>query len=273
MEEITEQFQKLNTGKSVVLGDGEDFEAETSSSLSLEEVEKIIEYSFKNKRLLEEAYTDHSYKKGVEGSYERLEYLGDSILNCVMATQQFDLYPDLPPGELTQLRSANVCTEKLARAAAQHGLYRFLRHNKPMLDAQIEEFVKTEPNYPPSSVGLIDAPKTLANIVESTIGAVYLDSDKCNKTTSKVIEKLLQPIITPSTLARHPVTLLYEICQKNGFSVEVIDSWNKTGQVEIIVANQFVGRGQYNAKKIIAYNRAAADAYNEIVMKLNVNDG
>lgn len=51
---------------------------------------------------------------------------------------------------------------------------------------QIEEFVKTVPNYPPSSVGLIDAPKTLANIVESTIGAVYLDSDKCNKTTSKV---------------------------------------------------------------------------------------
>lgn len=51
---------------------------------------------------------------------------------------------------------------------------------------QIEEFVKTVPNYPPSSAGLIDAPKTLANIVESTIGAVYLDSNKCNKTTSKV---------------------------------------------------------------------------------------
>lgn len=270
MEEITEQFQKLNTGKSVQ-GDREDFEGESSSSL--EQVEKIIEYSFKNKGLLEEAYTDHSYKKGLKSSYERLEYIGDSILNCVMATEQFDLYPDLSPGELTQLRSANVCTEKLARAAAQHGLYRFLRHDRPMLDAQIEEFVKSLPNYPPSSVGLIDAPKTLANIVESTIGAVYLDSSKCNKTTSKVIEKLLQPIITPSTLVRHPVTLLFEICQKNGFSVEVLDLWNKTGQIEIIVANQFVGRGKYSIKKIIAYNRAAADAYNDIVRKLHVNDG
>ncbi|XP_074355673.1 ribonuclease 3-like protein 3 [Apium graveolens] len=108
-----------------------------------------------------------------------------------MATQQFDMYLDLSPGELTQLRSANVCIEKLARVAAGHSLYKFLRHDKPKLGAQIEEFVKTAPNYPPSSVGLIDAPKTLANIVESTIGAVYLDSNKCNKTTSKVIENLL----------------------------------------------------------------------------------
>ncbi|KAL8154893.1 ribonuclease 3-like protein 3 [Apium graveolens] len=266
MEEITEQFQKLGTGESVQ-GDGGDLEGQSSWSWSFEEVEKIIEYSFKNKGLLEEAYTDHSYK-GMKSSYERLEYIGDSILNCVMATEQFDMYPDLSPGELTQLRSANVCTEKLARAAARHGLYKFLRHDKPKLDAQIEEFVKTAPNYPPSSVGLIDAPKTLANIVESTIGAVYLDSNKCNKTTSKVIEKLLQPIITPSTLQRHPVTLLFEICQKNGFRVDVNDLWTKTGQIEIIIANQFVGRGQYNVKKIIAYNRAAAEAYNEIVTKL-----
>lgn len=141
MDEIMEQFEKLNTGK-LVQGDGEDFPDESSSSWSwsFEEVEKIIEYSFKNKRLLEEAYTDHSYKKGLKSSYERLEYIGDSILNCVMATEQFDLYPDLSPGELTQLRSANVCTEKLARAAAQHGLYKFLRHDKPMLDAQVSNF-------------------------------------------------------------------------------------------------------------------------------------
>lgn len=87
----------------------------------------------------------------------------------------------------------------------------------------------------------------------------------------QVIEKLLQPIITPSTLVRHPVTLLFEICQKHGFTVEVHDLWNKTGQIEIIVSNQFVGRGQYNAKKIIAYNRAAAEAYNDIVTKLHLD--
>lgn len=139
MEEITEQFQKLDAGKSVQ-GDGEDLEGESSWSWSFEEVERIIEYSFKNKGLLEEAYVDHSYKKGSKNSYERLEYIGDSILNCVMATEQFDMYPDLTPGELTQLRSANVCTEKLARAAARHGLYKFLRHDKPMLGAQVSHF-------------------------------------------------------------------------------------------------------------------------------------
>ncbi|XP_074355675.1 lysM domain receptor-like kinase 3 [Apium graveolens] len=46
--------------------------------------------------------------------------------------------------------------------------------------------------------------------------------------------------------------------------MDVNDSWTETGKIEIGVANQFVGRGQYNAKRVIAYNRAAADAYTDI---------
>ncbi|WOH05756.1 hypothetical protein DCAR_0625177 [Daucus carota subsp. sativus] len=256
MEEITEQFRKLDP----------------ESSENLQQVEEIIGYSFRNKGLLEEAYTDPSYTKNPKSSYERLEFLGDTVLNFLMGTELFSLYPDLMPGELTQLRSANVSTEKLARAAAEHGLYRFLRHDKPLLSAQIEEFVSTFSRYSLSCVGLIDAPKTLANIVESTIGAVFVDCNNSNEITSKVIKKLLQPIIIPSTMTRHPVTLLFEICQKNGFHIEVIDSWQENGQIEIMIANKYVGRGEYKTKKAIAYNRAAADAYNDIVEKHHVDD-
>lgn len=78
----------------------------------LQELEEIIGYSFKNADLLQEAYTHASYQeKGL--SYERLEYVGDSVLNILITKQQYFLYPNLPPGLLSSLRSANVDTESL----------------------------------------------------------------------------------------------------------------------------------------------------------------
>lgn len=235
---------------------------------SLEGVEKIIGYSFKERVLLEEAFRDPSdpvrIKKGLT-SYERLEYVGDSVLNFVISTEHFREYPDLAQGMLTRLRAANVDTEKLARVAVQHGLHKFLRHNRPNLDAQIQEFVDVIPEYPLHSMGLIDAPKVLADIVESTIGAVFIDSNSSTQTISKVIKKLLRPMITPETLPTNSMTKLTELCQKKRLKVQVVDLWEETGAFEIYVETEFVGRGEYGPKKIIALNRAAEDAYNEIL--------
>lgn len=104
---------------------------------SLDGVEKIIEYTFKNKKLLEEAYTHGSFQKEKKFSYERLEYMGDSVLSLLITKEQFFSYPDLQPGPLTRLRSANVDKEKLARVALTRGLHRFLRHNKPNIQQQV----------------------------------------------------------------------------------------------------------------------------------------
>lgn len=108
-------------------------------SRSLEGIEKIIGYTFKNKKLLQESYTDHSHTSAKKGlpSYERLEYVGDTVLSLAITTLQFDQYPNMLPGVLTRLRSANVDTEKLARAAVHHGLHKFVRHERPMLEAQV----------------------------------------------------------------------------------------------------------------------------------------
>jgi len=65
-------------------------------------VEAILGYEFKNKHLLEEAFTHTTY--GAENDYERLEYVGDAVLNLLMAREQFVSYPNLKPGILTQLR-------------------------------------------------------------------------------------------------------------------------------------------------------------------------
>ncbi|XP_021300737.1 ribonuclease 3-like protein 3 [Herrania umbratica] len=111
--------------------------AQIDSLPSLDEVEDILGYQFNNKGLLEEAFTHASLGKSF--SNERLEYVGDSVLNLLFTKHQYFEYPDLPPGALTRLRAANVDTEKLARVAFKHGLHRYLRHKKPLLEEQVSD--------------------------------------------------------------------------------------------------------------------------------------
>ncbi|KAE9456483.1 hypothetical protein C3L33_11564, partial [Rhododendron williamsianum] len=97
-------------------GDADDEDYRTDISDSGRAVEKLLDYSFKDKRLLEEALTHPSYTDSA--SYQRLEWLGDSALGLAVSNFLFSAHPDLQPGQLSLLRSANTSTEKLARAAA-----------------------------------------------------------------------------------------------------------------------------------------------------------
>jgi hypothetical protein len=102
-------------------------------------VEAVLGYGFADKSLVELALTHGSfyypYRPG--DTYERLEYLGDAVLTCLVSREVFRTYRSLPPGPLTRLRAANVDTEKLARVAVVHGLHRFLRHKAPQLQGQV----------------------------------------------------------------------------------------------------------------------------------------
>lgn len=111
-------------------------ELRTESIPNIEEVEKIIGYNFNNKSLLCQAFTHSSYRHNCV-SYERLEYVGDSVLNLMITKQQFSMYPNLPPGLLSPLRAANVDTEKLARVAVKHKFHKYLRYNKPILKKRV----------------------------------------------------------------------------------------------------------------------------------------
>lgn len=105
--------------------------------LPLDEVEAIIKYEFKNKHLLKDAFTHKTCGADNGSSYKRLEYLGDAVLNFLIVKEQFFSYPNLEPGVLTQLKSKNVDTEKLARVAIKHGLERYLRHKQPDLEDEV----------------------------------------------------------------------------------------------------------------------------------------
>lgn len=117
----------------------EDEESTTKWEKYVEEVQDVVGYKFKNINLLHQAFTHSSFHHQEEKceSHERLEYVGDSVLNLLIAKGHYFLHPDLPPGKLTRLRSANVDTEKLARVAVEYDFHKYLRHNKPLLKGQV----------------------------------------------------------------------------------------------------------------------------------------
>ncbi|TKY50002.1 Ribonuclease 3 protein 3 [Spatholobus suberectus] len=248
--------------------DSNDSPRETKDPLppppSLDGVESILGYEFENKCLLEEAFTHSSYPTEKCFSYERLEYVGDAVLNLLVAKEQFFLYPDLDPGHLTRLRAANVDTEKLARVAIKHGFHRYLRHRKPRLEEQIHEFTQAISEYPLHSNGLIDVPKDLADIVESTIGAVFIDCGSSIDIVWKIFKGLLEPLIDPDTIQKHPVTELYEVCQKQNLKIQFVDRWKESMAFNVVIDEKLVGTGIYGTKKQIAQSRAAKDALNNI---------
>ncbi|XP_027341669.1 ribonuclease 3-like protein 3 [Abrus precatorius] len=235
----------------------------------LEEVEAILGYEFKNKGLLEEAFTHSTYVGEKCFSYERLEYVGDAVLNLLVTKEHFSTYTDLAPGDLTLLRAANVDTEKLARVAIKHGLHRYLRHKKPRLQEKIQEFIKGIAEYPLHSNGLIDVPKNLADIVESTIGAVFIDCGSSVDVVWKVFKTLLEPMIDPGNIQKHPVTQLYEVCQKQNLKIKFVDLWKDSMSFNVIIDEKLVGTGIYGTKKQIAISRAAKDALNNIDIVLS----
>ncbi|MFQ6660637.1 hypothetical protein Gotur_029076 [Gossypium turneri] len=131
-------------------------------------VEKILKYTFKDKRLLKEALTHSSCREDM--SYERLEFIGDAALGLAVATHFFRWEPRLDPDQLTLLRKKSVSNERLALVAARHELDRFVR-SKDTAPLN-RNAVKQGDDHKNLTVR---SPDILADIVEALAGAVYLD--------------------------------------------------------------------------------------------------
>ncbi|MFS7985361.1 putative ribonuclease III [Helianthus anomalus] len=190
---------------------------------SVAAVESILSYSFKNKRLLEEALTHSSCTDGL--SYQRLEFLGDAVIAQMISNYFFLKYPDVDAGILSRLRAANVSNERLARVAVNHGLHKYVRHNKAtVLNDKVFEFL-TEVNEEGIVVygGQIKAPKVLADIVESVAAAVYIDYGFNLQDTWMIFRRILEPLVMLDDILAEPqpITALYEACQKGGRQLDI----------------------------------------------------
>ncbi|URE48714.1 Ribonuclease III domain [Musa troglodytarum] len=149
----------------------------------IETLESKIGYKFTVKGLLLESITHASQQElGVFFCYQRLEFLGDSVLDLLITWHLFQRYKDIDPGELTDLTSASVNNENLAhKVAVRHKLQQHLQHNSGLLLEKITEFVKRledsdENKYMLLSNGTSKVPKVLGDMVESIAGAVLIDT-------------------------------------------------------------------------------------------------
>jgi ribonuclease-3 len=151
-------------------------------------------HTFKNAVLLQQALTHRSHSSVHN---ERLEFLGDSILNCVVASLLFDRYTKIDEGDLSRLRANLVKQQSLYEIAQRLELSQFLRLGEGELKS-----------------GGFRRPSILADTLEALFGAIYLDAGF--DVARDVIRALYIPIldtVDPKTLGKDAKTLLQEYLQ------------------------------------------------------------
>ncbi|MBI5792980.1 MAG: ribonuclease III [Rhodocyclales bacterium] len=157
-------------------------------------LEAALGHVFGRQDLLRQALTHRSF--GISNN-ERLEFLGDSVLNCVVAGALHDRFPALREGELSRMRASLVRQETLAGIAQRLALGSFLRLGEGELKS-----------------GGTQRPSIMADAVEALIGAIYLDAGF--DAARAVVERLCEPAmagIDPAAPGKDPKTALQEILQ------------------------------------------------------------
>jgi len=218
-------------------------------------------YKFKNKKLFETALTHRSYlnehKKGSLVSNERLEFLGDAILELIVSLYLFDKYPHFPEGKLTSLRAKLVQTKTL-----------FLVSQKLKIGSQLklsrgEKESEGEKN-----------PSILADTFEAIVGAIYQDSG-FQKAYSFVEKNLLIPSekLFKAKLPQDYKSKFQEIIQAKGFLSPVyklISSYGpdhkKTFKTAVFVDKKKYATGIEKSKQE-AEQKAAKKALEKITKK------
>ncbi|XP_047089263.1 endoribonuclease Dicer homolog 1 [Lolium rigidum] len=235
-------------------------------SINFDTLEGILGMKFQNRGFLIEAITHASRPSSGVSCYQRLEFVGDAVLDHLITKHLFFTYTDLPPGRLTDLRAAAVNNENFARVAVKHKLHVHLRHGSSALETQIREFVKdvqeeiAKSDFNSFGLGDCKAPKVLGDIIESIAGAIFLDSGYNTSAVWKVFQPLLSPMVTPETLPMHPIRELQERCQQQAEGLEYKASRaGNVATVEVFVDGVQIGLAQ-NPQKKMAQKLAARNA-------------
>ena len=214
-------------------------------------IEEQIGYTFKDRSLLLTAMTHSSYaherKINKTGCNERLEFLGDAVLELISSRYLFEKYPDLPEGRLTYLRASLVSEKPLAECAKRIGLGNVLRLGKG------EE----------AGGGRTKASVT-SDAYEALIGAIYLDGGF--EEAQRFVEREVMSGSEQHLKEKDPKTTLQELLQKRmeaHIEYELISEsgpdHDKCYTVEVKVNGKACGRGEGRNKKN-AEKAAAAEA-------------
>lgn len=207
----------------------------------MEKIEESIGYNFKNKGLLKKALTHTSYAyENKEESNEKLEFLGDSILEFASSKYLYEKYPKLKEGEMTKVRATVVCEESLYKVAKMHNFGDFLYLGKSE-----------------QKTGGKNRPAILADSVEAVIAAIYLDGglepatkfiidnlkDEIEIATKHVGDKDYKTVLQEKLQANGEVKIEYEIISETG------PDHNKLFKAQVKCNGEILADGEGKSKK------------------------
>ncbi|KAF9181463.1 Dicer-like protein 1 [Haplosporangium sp. Z 767] len=197
--------------------------------LSLQEVQKVLGYTFKNPSLFVEAMTHTSHIRPDAMCYQRLEFLGDAVLDFQVVQYYYNKYADAPPGAITLIKDASVNNGILGAISIRWGLHKFLNHYSPTLVSAIARTIveienKKEELEDKELTGEywmdITMPKVLGDVVESTLGAVFVDSGFDFEVITDLFTRLIRPFLDKhvnfESICIHPTKVLIESLQSKG---------------------------------------------------------
>ncbi|XP_018497627.1 uncharacterized protein LOC108865256 [Galendromus occidentalis] len=188
-------------------------------STHLERVQEIIAYRFGNPLYLLEAITHQSYQNNrTTQTYARLEFLGDAIIDFLVSSFIFTNNPHLSPGQMTMVRSALVSNDQLGQIMMRTKLVEYLLHDSPSLNEYMIEKDESHakelcPDSPMTqddlgAAGLLVIPKTFGDLMESIIGAIFIDSGLDFAVTWDVFRRLISDPLLIDTLRQPPQNLI-----------------------------------------------------------------
>lgn len=209
----------------------------------MDRAEERLGVRFKNKELLREALTHRSYlneNRSVRRHNERLEFLGDAILELVVSEYLFDAFPDKEEGQLTELRSTLVNATTLAIVGEALGIEQFLRLSRGQArdNGRAKKFL-------------------LANAFEAVIGAIY--RDRGYEVVRDFVKRVLVPyftVVLGGMQQRDAKSLFQEVAQErvkitphSAVLKEEGPAHARTFEVAVYIADELVARGEGFSKK------------------------
>ncbi|XP_054651562.1 endoribonuclease Dicer isoform X1 [Dunckerocampus dactyliophorus] len=242
-----------------------------------ENFERKINYTFQNKAYLLQAFTHASYHYNtVTDCYQRLEFLGDAILDYLITKHLYEDPRQHSPGVLTDLRSALVNNTIFASLAVKYDYHKYFKAISPELFHVIDDFVqfqleKNEMQGMDSELRRseedeekeedIEVPKAMGDIFESLAGAIYMDSRMSLEMVWQVYYPMMRPLIEKfsANVPRSPVRELLEMEPETAkFSpAERTYDGKVRVTVEVVGKGKFKGVGRsYRIAKSAAARRA-----------------
>lgn len=222
-----------------------------SSSRNLAGLEDSIGYTFKKKALLKEAVTHKSYahEKQQDSTVfnERMEFLGDAVLELIISEYLFCKYSDYTEADLSKIKAFTVQESTLAETA------RDLHLGDHLLLGKGEEMT-----------GGRSKPSLLANAFEALLAAIYLDGGykAARDHVLKNLETKINTLIKKDVVFDHKTKLqetaqaLYSVLPKYVIHKEEGPEHKKVFEVEVYVNDKFLGRGKGKTKKAAAQKAA-----------------